>query len=219
MRWIACVGLGMGMILAVGLGLRELSTYLFIAKDPTFQFQAVAIEGQPVLPNSVRGQRGLVIGCLDALSARAITFQAPQDVTRVAARCQDVAKDVLSVTPTLSSAHLLTAHTSALQEDFTGAVAGLQHSVKTAPRTLWIAVRRVRLIRALPNPMQPLVEAELRSDLALMFETFQGRQLLAIYYQRDREVRPIILSVAETRPDDEQRNFLGLTRRALQGGS
>jgi len=219
MRWIASVVLVIGLFLSLSLGLREFSTYLFTAKDPTFQFQSVAIEGQPALAASVRGQRELVIGCLDALSARGITFQAPQDVTRVAARCESVAKDVLAVTPTLSSAHLLTAQTSALQEEFAGALAGLQHSAQTAPRTLWIAARRVRLIWALPDAMQPLLDSELRSDLSLMFETFQGRQLLAVYYQRDRDIRLIILSVAETRPDEEQRSFLGLTRRALQGGS
>jgi hypothetical protein len=219
MRWIACLGLVIGLIVSVGFGLREFSTYLFTAQEPSFKFQTVAIEGQPVLAASVRGQRGIVVGCLEALSSRAIAFQAPQDVIRVAARCQQVAQDVLAVSPTLSAAHMLTAQTSLLQEDFASAVTSLQRSGQTAPRTLWIAVRRLQLARALPEVMQPLVVAQLRADIALMFESFQGRRVLAVFYQSDRDLRPDILWVAETRPDEEQRSFLGLTRRALQGGS
>jgi hypothetical protein len=114
---------------------------------------------------------------------------------------------------------MLTAQTSLLQEDFASAVTSLQRSGQTAPRTLWIAVRRLQLARALPEVMQPLVVAQLRADIALMFESFQGRRVLAVFYQSDRDLRPDILWVAETRPDEEQRSFLGLTRRALQGGS
>lgn len=206
-------------VAALWVAAREFQAHLFNAQTPSRAFEAVLVADEVVVPRSVRGRRGVMIGCLDALSPSAVQFQASEDVLQVAARCDAVAGTVLATSPTLSAAHLVQMQARFTLDDLPGTVAALQASGQTAGRALWISLRRMRMVHDLPEGMRSLVETTTRADAALMFESYEGRVALAQFYGRDVPLRPLILEVAETRPADEQSSFLDLTRRVQQGGT
>lgn len=202
--------------LALWIGSREYAAHMFSAQTPSRAFEAISLDAGVPVPPSVRGRRGMMVGCLDALSQSAVQFQSTQDVRRVAERCDGLARRVLATSPTLSAAHLVRMEARFAQGDLLGTVASLQHSGQTARRALWISLRRVQMVQNLPEAMQLTVEQTMRADVALMFESIEGRQVLAQFYGQDSALRPLILEVAETRPNDEQDSFLSLTRGVLQ---
>lgn len=202
--------------LAGWVGSREFSAHLFSSQSPSRAFELISLGDAVPVPPSVRGRRGVMIGCLDALSPSVTQFQSSDDIGRVAERCEGLAGRVLATSPTLSAAHLVQMEARFAQGDLQGAVTSLQHSGQTARRALWISLRRVQMVRLLPEALRLSVEQTLRADVALMFESIEGRQVLAQFYGQDSALRPLILGVAETRPNDEQDSFLSLTRGVLQ---
>lgn len=218
-RSLVCVTLICLAGAALWVATREFQAHLFSAQSPSRAFESLLLEGGGPVPPSVRGRRGVMIGCLDALAPGAVQFQAREDVREVAARCDALAATVLATSPTLSAAHLVQMQARFALEDLPGTVAALQASGETAGRALWISLRRMQVVHALPEVMRPLVEATTRADAALMFESYEGRVALAQFYGRDTALRPLLLEVAEARPAEEQASFLDLTRRVLLGGT
>ena len=218
-RGLVCAALICLAGAAVWVATREFQAHLFSAQTPSRTFESVLLDGGAIVPPSVRGRRGVMIACLDALDPSAVQFQARDDVREVAARCDALAGIVLATSPTLSAAHLVQMQGRFAQEDLPGTVSALQASGETAGRALWISLRRMQMVHDLPDVMRPLVAEVTRADAALMFESYEGRLALAQFYARDTALRPLLLEVAEARPAEEQSSFLDLTRQVLMGGT
>lgn len=211
-RSLVCLGLLCLGATALWVGQREFEAYLFSALAPGQAFATLSQEDAVPVPLSVRGRRGVMIGCLDALYPGAMRFQAAQDIARVAEHCDAMAEQVLTTSPTLSAAHLVQMEARFARGDVPGAVAALDRSGQTARRAMWISLRRLQMVRALPEVHRQSVQDTLRLDVALLFESAEGRDVLAQFYGFDEAFRPVILSVAQTRPAGEQASFLDLTR-------
>jgi hypothetical protein len=155
--------------------------------------------------------------CLDVPSSLAGLLRPPTERVRLLEACRDEARAVEQTMPTYALPFLVEADASAaLGQPF---AAALDRARALAPHVHWQADRRVILAREQLDGLDAAQRAAFDSDLAELFGSAEGRRALAMHYLRWPDLRDRLTTLAETTPDDTQRDFLAKVKQQAGGGS
>ena len=210
--------------ISLGLSLREAR----IARLPLGSGGALfrqLLEAPPRRGLSLQADAVMLRACDAALAGRIARLQPEAAERAVAQRCARLAAEARAATPWSGAA----LHVEALSAQRLGdaALAGrlLQLAQSAAPFESWLAMRRVKLARALSGAADaPASEAAdrlarqvLRADLGALLQSPAGRRFLAHNMAKDTLLREQLMALLPSRPPDEQAAFLRAVRAALDG--
>jgi hypothetical protein len=172
----ALMSLGLAEISA-RLALREWRAAGFAVAPPADQAEILLGDDLP-LALSLRGQRGMLLACDDAMLADGARLLPPEAGTQIALRCRGIADAILARAPDWGLAHLASAAAAFALGDQQATARGLGASTRAAPFESWLALQRVRLaLRALEGPGPDL--PSVGDDIAALAQSPDGRRGLA----------------------------------------
>lgn len=185
-------------------------TYLLRGSEPEIIAGIKAADAENDLPMSARGTRELITKCANLSLASPQLAAAPVDRAAFNESCSALAKSILDRNP--SSSRTLAAKLVFMDALTTADYAAAQQSAPYEPWPLGTRLLVLERNAPLSTDLLPIAEA----DIAAAFVSSWGRELLAGIYIRKEPLRPLILKVAETRPPEEQRAFLQMTRKQVR---
>jgi len=192
---------------------REYDVAYFARSLDLSAFDTLRDAETPYIPYSSRSMRELFATCGSVQQGLIYALQPSEAQAAVDSACLAIARTVLRRSPTYSAAHTIAMFSSSEPADIAGS---LLLSQITAPRESWNA--KLRLLKGLPlyGAGQSDLDVALDSDIRFLSQSFVGRTWLATFYRSDTEMRSVIASVIETRPDKEKAAFLQEVRRIGQ---
>ncbi len=207
---------GVFLALAAAFGFqREYATAMTV-RDTSFRVIEKLAADVPPRPISWRGIRAVMLACHEAQTDAALAFQPGAVRDSLMANCAASARMVLAGAPTTSSAQLVLAASARHLDQPDMMVERLRLSQVTGPREGWLAARRVNLITPHLEGVTPLGHEIWQRDVALLLEERWGRTIVAEIFARNEALRPAIEDVVALMPNDAQRDFVALVRRAIQ---
>ena len=195
---------------------REVGPYLNAGVRDEQRFGAV-IAGN-YLPAASSMSKDLVVS--DCVAVPKTIFARAQPTARqaeFATRCRDIARAVVAEVPTFSAGWLALATASAKLGDLAGVSSGLVASQRTGADVHWLGERRVDLAVQHMDLLDDTAKAAYRLDLASLFDSPGGAEVLATRYLGNPAEQAIILDVGETVPASLQRRFLNKVRELKAG--
>lgn len=155
--------------------------------------------------------------CLDVPKSLEGLLRPPAERTRLLQSCRDAARATQREMPTYALPFLVEADASAaLGEPF---AASLERARTLAPHVHWQVDRRVILARQQMEKLDDAGLAGFDRDLAELFGSAEGRRALAMHYLRWPDLRDRLAAMAETIPDELQRDFLAKVKQQAGGAS
>lgn len=155
--------------------------------------------------------------CLDVPKSLEGLLRPPAERTRLLQACRDTARAIQLEMPTYALPYLVEADASAaLGEPFANS---LDRARILAPHVHWQVDRRVILARQQMGKLDDAGRAGFDRDLAELFGSAEGRRALAMHYLRWPDLRDRLTNMAETIPDDLQRDFLAKVRQQAGGAT
>ena len=215
MRFIASCLSVMALLVSVIFVAPEFYTYLR-GQSNALSFYTEPDSALASPPLSLEGQYTALLTCEAALQTRSRRFMPPERREIVASQCQDLAQTILSRAPSLSAAHLVQALGLRELGDDAGVLQAVQRSEQTGGDLIWMAERRFTLTLPYWESLTQDLQAVFARDIARLAQSNLGRSILARQYDRNPELRPVLIAAVETLPDTTQRQFLSAVRRVSQ---
>lgn len=171
------------------------------------------------LTSSVRGTNDLMKVCADLLLSNDMVRLSTKLQDEIGGSCGTAAKAVLARSPGLARAQAVSL--VAARASVTPAAYALAE--EAAPFEPWpLGVRLLAAERTVSEDTGALPEAlslVVAADVDRAMQSNWGRRFLAALYLRQTGLRPWIQKIAESRPEDEQRDFLkAVQSRAASNG-
>lgn len=198
---------------------REVGPYLNAGVRDEQRFGAV-IAGN-YLPAASSMSKDLVVSdCLTVPKTVFAKVQPPSRQAEFAARCLDIARRIVAEVPTFSAGWLALATASAELQDVTGLTAGLVASQRTGADVHWLSEQRIALAAAHMDQLDDTAKAAYRLDVASLFDSRGGAEILATRYLANPAEQETIIAIGETVPAGMQRRFLEKVRelKSMQVG-
>ena len=192
---------------------REYDADFFTRSSDLSAFDALARGETPGIPLSSRSLRGMFTTCGAVLQGLTYALQPSDTQARVDAACIAMARQALERNPTYSAAHTIIMFASSAPAYITQS---LVLSQMTAPRESWHAKLRLRKGLEFHGTGEAAVDRALKSDIAFLVQSGDGRAWLARLYQHDAGSRPVIVTVVDSHPDSEKAAFVREVRHLGQ---
>lgn len=190
---------------AVTIG-REANAAYFSRSSEVAVFYDLAFGDDAIdLPWSSRGKREVFETCAKALQGMIYATQTEAVRRAMNERCTALASLDLSRNPTYSAAYTVQMLAS---EDPSNVANAMVLSHLTAPSESWNAKLRLSKGVFLFGSGKSDVDLNLRSDIAFLVQSPEGRAWLAKLYRQNNGVRAIIVETIDARPTKEKADFL-----------
>ena len=165
------------------------------------------------LPGASIMSKNLVMS--DCLTIPKTVFARVQPTSRrldFATRCLQIARAVVAESPTFSAGWLALATAAGALDDLTGLSAGLVASQRTGADVHWLSERRIALAAEHMDQLDDTAKATYRLDVASLFDSRGGAEVLARRYLANPAEQEAIVSIGETVPAALQQRFLEKVR-------
>lgn len=195
----------------------EVTPYLAGGISPASRFTAIA--SGDLGPADSHWSKDLFLK--DCLEVPRSIFGLAQPVARrrlVLVNCRNQAQAVLASAPTLSSAWLVLATTSAGLGDFVTMRKALAASKASAPRLQWLADRRSALAERHSAELDDAAHKDYADDIGVLAAGRDGVDVLAYRYVRRPKDREFYAGIVEAAGTGQQRFFLDRVKSYLSEG-
>lgn len=204
---VASAGL---LFAAVPEAVSEADALLASLRPPALRSLAIA-EGEHAPARSYLSKDEYLRSCLTIPASLEGLLRPLAERRRLLVNCRDAARALAIEMPTYALPHLVDAETSAaLREPFAEALARAR---ALAPHVHWQADRRAILARAQYERLDDAGRVAFEDDLRALFGSAEGRRALAMHFLRWPDQRDRLTGIAETVPDEAQRDFLGKVKQ------
>lgn len=191
----------------------EITPYFASGVADPQRFDALATGA--FVPADSKWSRDLYLDdCLNVPASIYALAQPPASRKRLLQACRDHAGRIVASAPTMSSAWLVLATTSADLRDYPAMRQALAMSKQMAPNLQWLADRRSKLVEAHPDEVDGMGRADYESDIAVLTTGAVGIAVLAQRYARRAELRDTYIRILESAAPDRQRAFLRLVTQS-----
>lgn len=212
------LGAGALCLFGVGYYMTEAASYNQWKKEGNFALLSIdANGGVAPLPRSYFRQTAALEMCNEALIAPIKPFYEADSVRMIAEACRAQAQQALAGTPSWGLAHFSLARAEYELGNREAAIAAYVTSSQTAANEGWITQKRVLL--ALEIGIDDAVRPVFEQDIRLLLSEHRLIEWLAQVYLVLPQHRDVIVTAAETGPQDDQSKFLSTIRSALRAAS